>query len=96
MNSFLAGNSIVSEKAEIKVSDSYSIHEGQEIEGAFCVPIDSDEESTRKRSRAYSIESTASDKKGMRGNYRCSRCNKPKKGHKWLVNIFIILILLAY
>lgn len=88
MNSFLAGNSIV--------SDSYSMHEGQEIEGAFCVPIDSDEESTRKRSRAYSIESTASDKKGMRGNYRCSRCNKPKKGHKWLVNIFIILILLTY
>ncbi len=71
-------NKISSDTTEIKTSDSDSI-----TEGAVCVLIDSDEDSIRKRSRAYSMESTASDRKVMRGNYRCSRCNKPKKGHKW-------------
>ena len=71
-------NNISSDNTEIKTSDSDSL-----TEVAVCGLIDSDEDSIRKRSRAYSMESTASDRKVMRGNYRCSRCNKPKKGHKW-------------
>lgn len=71
-------NNASADTYEIKASDSDSI-----TEVAVSGLIDSDEDSIRKRSRAYSIESTASDRKVMRGNYRCSRCNKPKKGHKW-------------
>ena len=77
MSSFTSGNG-VAEKAALKTLDS-----GATGEVGVDTLNDSDEDSNRKRSRAYSMETTASDRKIMRGNYRCSRCNKPKKGHKW-------------
>ena len=52
---------------------------------------DEDSDIGKKRERDKTIDDESVDDKRNRGNYRCSRCNLPKKGEFNLVDLCINL-----